>query len=200
MRFSGLNGLGDRIKELGWLGLGSVSAITLSDLMLSRVLVRQGRPMVSPVYSPYVIGAFGLVGAYLTETTFRPLLKNFKLKDESISKIADGMLAGAGGVAVSAGIGMFTSTLMSATARAAAVTENAAPPQGTAGFGFGRAYARSVNSLAGLGNVLRATAALPGTISGATVQFEDVNGRSALAGATVQYESVNTQAMAGSLY
>lgn len=185
---------GDLMEALK-LGAGSVAAITLTDLLMSRVLVKDGAPVIPQRWAPLVIAGMSLVGGQMVSKKF----------DRDIGL---GMIAGGVGVAVSALVGKMISPAVEATTAAAASTEAAgAPAQQTGGFGFGRAYAPGLGGFAGLG---RLAARNPGSavygigtpdmsanrmFNGATVSIEEANG--AMAGATVEYEDSN--AFAGAL-
>ena len=170
------------VKDAFKLGLGAAGAITVTDLLLSRALVRNGVPMIPVAWNPLAIP----VGAWL--------LSRLALKLKLGGTIADGMLAGGVGVGMSALLAKFTSPAMAASAASAQMTEDSGGGmQGVQGFGFGRAFASGVAGLGRLGAVRRG-ASLYGVgtpdmraarmLSGATVAIEDAG----LRGATVAYE------------
>lgn len=120
------------------MGVGATAAITLSDLLQSRVLVKDGRPLIPMGWAPAVTAVFGFVGGNIVSAQV----------DDSVG---EGMVAGGVGVAVSALIARFMSPAVSVSEKAGAMTEDAGgAPQATAGFGFGRAFAPSLGAMAGL--------------------------------------------------
>ena len=168
------------LKEAFKLGLGAAAGITITDLLLSRVLVRNGSPMVPVKWSPLAIP----VGAWL--------LSRAALKLKLGPSVADGMLAGGVGVGMSALLARFTSPAMAVTTESASMTEEGGGPvSGTAGFGLGRAFApglgamrttrRSGSALYGVGTPDMRAAKM---LNGATVAIEDAG----LRGATVAFE------------
>ena len=179
-----------RPKDILALGAGSVAAITLGDLLQSRVLVKNGAPMVPMSLAPAFSAAFGIVLGGLA-------------KKKGYHNVGDGMIAGGVGVGISALIAKFTSPMVSASSAAAAASEDAgSEPQAMSGFGFGRVFARGLGSLGRLGadqSLLFGvgTPDMSGArmFNGATVAVEEP---SMLAGATVAIENPN--AFAASLY
>lgn len=179
-------------KDAFKLGLGAAGAITLTDLLLSRALVRNGAPMIPVAWNPLAIP----VGAWI--------LSRIAIKLKLGNMVADGMIAGGVGVGMSALLARFTSPAMAASTASAAVTEDqGGGVQGVQGFGFGRAFAPGVAGFAGLGAMRsRRGASLYGVgtpdmsaarmLSGATVAIED----GGLRGATVAYEDSSNFASA----
>lgn len=181
------------LKDALKMGAGSVAAITLSDLAQSRLLVRNGVPMVPMKFSPLFTAAFGIVLGGLA-------------KKRGYSRIGDGMVAGGVGVGIAALIAKYTSPVMAASQAAAAAGEaGGMDAQAVAGFGFGRAYARGLGGLSGVGaaasdpNMLFGigTPDMSGArmFNGATVAVEE---QGLLSGATVAIENPN--AFASSLF
>lgn len=164
------------------LGGGAAGAITLTDVLLSRLLVRNGAPMVPVKWSPVAIPVLAW------------LLSRVALKVRFLGPtVANGMIAGGVGVGMSALLARFAAPSVAASAAAAEMTEDAGGGvQGTAGFGLGRAFAGGTRSLGALRT--RRSSALYGVgtpdmraarmLNGATVAIED--GR--MAGATVAIE------------
>lgn len=166
------------------LGVGAAAGITLGDLLQSRVLVRNGTPMIPVRWAPLFHALFGIAGG----TIVRKKIGN----DYGI-----GMMAGGVGIAVSALLGQILSRTMGASGSAAQATEEAGGGgQSVAGFGLGRAYAPSMRALAGLGRTTSDPTMLfgvgtpdmsgAGLFNGATVAIENSNG---LQGATVAIEN-----------
>lgn len=121
------------------LGIGATLAITIGDLLQSRVLVRNGVSMIPPQWAPVFHALFGIMGGAVAAK---------KLSSE----IGTGMVAGGVGIGVSALVGQVLSRTMGASSGAAIAAESAgSAPQAIAGFGLGRAFAPSMRSLAGLG-------------------------------------------------
>lgn len=181
-----------RPKDILALGAGSVAAITLGDLIQSRLLVRNGMPVVPMAMAPAFSAAFGIVLGGLA-------------KKKGYHNVGDGMIAGGVGVGISALIAKVTNPAVAASTAAASATEAAgAESQQVSGFGFGRAFARGLGGLAGLG-AQRDPSLLFGVgtpdmsganmFNGATVAVEEP---SMLHGATVAIENPN--AFASSLY
>lgn len=171
---------GDLMEALK-LGAGAAGAITITDLLLSRVLVRRGLPLIPLMWNPLAIP----VGAWLLSRVAR----GFNLG----GTVADGMVAGGVGVGMSALLARFTAPAVTASVESEQMSEDQGNSMaGTAGFGFGRAFAPGV---AGLGAVRRRNgSSLYGVgtpdmraarmLSGATVAIED----GSLRGATVAFE------------
>lgn len=158
-------------------GIGVAAGIVGTDWLLSRVLVKNGAPMVPANLGPLAIAGLGVAGAIA--------LNNVPVVSK-LSKWIDptDFAAGAIGVALAGYIGKFLSPAMDATSNVASVPASNAS---TSGFGFGRAFSRS---LAGLGNLpMRRSLYSPGarSLSGAAVQFRDTTGRRGLAGANVRF-------------
>ena len=181
------------IKGILKLGAGSVAAITLSDLLQSRVLLRNGSPIVPTAWAPAFTAAFGVVAGGLA-------------KKKGYSDIGDGMIAGGVGVGISALIAKMMNPTMAASQAAATMTEDSQmDAQGVMGFGFGRAFARGLGGLSGLGRAGSDSGLLFGVgtpdmsgarmFNGATVAVEESG---LLSGATVAIENPN--AFASSLY
>ena len=170
------------------LGVGATLAIVGTDLLQSRVLVKDGTPLIPPGWSPaFSAGASFILGHVV----------GAKLDTE----LGDGMIAGGVGIAVSALVARFTSPAVAASEKAAAaVEEGDAAAQQVAGFGFGRAFSRSLGAMAGLASGQQRSAAVYGVgtpdmsamgmFAGANVAIEEP-GRSALAGANVAIEEPN---------
>lgn len=184
----GLNkaGLMDALK----LGIGATAGITGTDLLLSRVLVKDGVPMIPSKWAPAAIAVGGIVGGALA--------KRFRLGD----KIATGIVAGTVGVAISEIIKRFTAPAAAATnASAEAAEMSGYGAQAIAGFGSGRAFAGGLGGFAGLSGGRGGQVYGVGTpdmsanrmFSGATVAIEDTN-RGPMAGATVEYEDASSLA------
>lgn len=174
------------LKNALKLGLGAAGGITLTDLLLSRALVRNGIPMIPVRWNPLAIP----VGAWL--------ISRIALKLKLGGTVADGIVAGGVGVGVSALLARFTSPAVAVSAEASKVVEeNGGGVSGIQGFGFGRAFAPGVAGLGRLGATRRGGTALYGVgtpdmraarmLSGATVAIEDAG----LRGATVAYEDTS---------
>lgn len=177
--------LGDALSTLrrSWLdyvklGAGATAAIAGSDLLLSRVLVKDGRPLVSPKWSPLAVAAMGVLGGEFVR----------RKVDEDVGA---GMIAGGVGVALAAVAKMALSAVTrSKTAQATADEAAGQGAQQMEGFGFGRAFAPGfgggaarlpAQSLYGVG----ADVSAAGVFNGSTVAIEE-NG--AVAGAAVRIE------------
>lgn len=192
--------LRDNAMDYVKLGAGAAGGILVTDFALSRLLVKDGKPLVPEKWSPLAIAVAGVLGGELA--------KKYLDKD-----VGMGVVAGTVGLAVSAMVGKFTAPAVSATTAAADASESAGQTaQATAGFGFGRAFAPSVGSFAGafagLGRMLPEGRELlygVGTpnmgaasmFSGATVSIEDDSG--AMAGANVSFEDDGSSGFAGIL-
>lgn len=177
------------VKDALKLGLGAAGAITVTDLLLSRALVRNGAPMIPMAWNPLAIP----VGAWL--------LSRLAIKFKLGNMVADGMIAGGVGVGMSALLARFTSPAMAASAASAAVVEDeGGGMQGVQGFGFGRAFAPGMGGLGAMRSRRGASLYGVGTpdmsaarmLSGATVSIED----GGLRGATVAYEDTGNFASA----
>ncbi len=166
------------------LGAGATIAITLGDLIQSRLLVQNGAPIIPTKWAPLVHAAFGIMGGALVGKKFS-------------AAVGTGMAAGGVGLALSSVIGQVMSGSMAASSAAATVAENAgSAPQAVAGFGLGRAFAPSMRSLAGLSRTVKDPSLLfgvgtpdmsaAGMFNGATVAIEQ--GGRGLRGATVGIE------------
>lgn len=170
-------------------GAGGAAAIVGSELLQSRVLVQNGVPMVPTNWAPAVSAAVGIVGGALA-------LKFLKSKE-----LASGIVAGGVGIAIANVVHRFTSPAADLTAKSADAAEaSGAPAQQTSGFGFGRAFARGLGGMAGLGRVVPDAmlfgVGTPDTsaarmLAGATVAIEE---QGPMAGATVQFEDSGNMA------
>jgi len=174
------------IVDVAKLGGGAALGITSADLLQSRVLVKNGVPMIPPNYGPWFNIAYGIVTGGLAAKFLG-------------SRIGLGWAAGAAGVGISALIASFISPPVAASAAAATAAESTGDQANAVqGFGFGRAFAPSLAGLAGLGRVRRSGGTSPllfgvGTpdmsaarmFSGATVAIEPTG---PMAGATVAIE------------
>lgn len=184
-----LGDLKDSLMDYLELGGGAAGAILLTDLIQSKVLVRNGQPIIPVQYAPWATALMAIVGGeYLRRHVRRDL--------------GSGAIAGGVGVAVSALVAKFASPAVAATSASASASEGAGTgPAATAGFGFGRAFAGSLGAFSGLGyarmpnrELLYGVGSDVGAarmFNGATVQFEEQGG--AMAGATVQFEDQSAQ-------
>lgn len=177
--------LKDNLGDYLMLGAGSAGVITLGDLLMSRVLVSRGRPLVPPQLMPVAYAALGVLGGELVR--------------RNVSKdLGVGMIAGGVGLAVSAGVALLLAPTVRATTATAEAAERAGQSsQATAGFGFGRAFAGGLSGFAGIGatgnrellyGTGQAPAGVAGMFQGANVQIEEMGGP--MAGANVQIEEV----------
>lgn len=158
------------------LGAGAAAGITLGDLLQSRILIRNGTPMVPIRWAPLFHALFGIVGG----TIVRKQIGN----DYGI-----GMMAGGVGIAASALLGQVLSRTMGASASTAQVTEDAGGgAQSGIGFGLGRAFAPSMQALGGLGRTR--TTNDPTLLFG--VGTPDMSGAGLFNGATVAIENSNS--------
>lgn len=167
------------------LGIGATAAITLGDLLQSKVLVKNGAPMIPTTWAPVVHALFGIMGGAIVGKKINV-------------DVGTGMVAGGVGLGVSALIGQAMSRTMGASAATAKVAEDqGSAPQAVSGFGLGRAFAPSMSSLAGLGRVVHTDPAMlfgvgtpdmsaAGMFSGATTAIEDGSG--SLHGKTIAFE------------
>lgn len=166
------------------LGVGAALGITVADLLQSKVLVKNGAPMVPTTWAPAFNALFGIMGGALVAK---------KVSNE----VGLGMAAGGVGIGISALVGQMMSKTMATSAAAAASAETAgSAPQAVSGFGLGRAFADGMGSLAGLGRVAHDPAMLfgvgtpdmsaAGMFAGATTAIEDGSGR--LHGKTIAFE------------
>lgn len=178
------------LKEALKLGAGAAGAITVTDLMLSRLLVRNGAPLVPVKWSPLAIP----VGAWL--------LSRLATRFGFGGAWADGMVAGGVGVGISALLARFTAPAMAASTESAAMAEESGyGAQGVQGFGLGRAFAPGLGRVGRVGRARGAALYGVGTpdmraskmLGGATVAIED----GSLRGATVAFE--DTRGFAGTL-
>lgn len=151
------------------LGVGAAAGITATNLLLSKVLVRNGQPLVPMQWSPLAVALGGIMLGALTRKFGGKLLKG------AASDLADGMIAGTVGSAVFSYVERYTAPVAAAKQ---AIDENAelqgyGPQAGTAGVG--RAFAPG---LAGARQLAGANVAMEdiGPMSGVAVEFEDVSG------------------------
>ena len=184
------------LMEYVKLGAGAAAGITLTDLALSRVLVRDGAPIVPVQWSPAAIAVLSVIGGNIVA----------KKVD---AKVGTGMIAGGVGLAIAEVVKRFTAPAATATNAAAASAEvSGYGAQTLAGFGAGRAFAPGLGGFAGLGAVSRGgngqmlfgvgtpDMSANRMFNGATVAIEDSN---QMNGATVQYEDAGVSGFAGSL-
>jgi hypothetical protein len=160
------------------LGVGAAAGITLTNLLLSKVLVKGGQPMVPMAYSPLAVALGGIALGALTKKFARGLLKGFA------EDLGDGMIAGTVGSAVFSYVERYTAP---AAAVQAVVAENAelqgyGPQAGSAGVG--RAFA---SGLAGLNGGAR-------QLAGATIAMEDSGPMSGEGLGAVAFEDINAGA------
>ena len=167
------------------LGLGAAGGITGSDLIQSRLLVKDGKPMIPTKWAPLFHVLFGIAAG----TIIRKKVGN---------EIGLGVMAGGVGIGISALLGMVLSRTMAASVSAGAAAESAgAEGQAVSGFGLGRAFAPGARALAGLGRVSHQDPTMlfgvgtpdmsaAGMFSGATTAIEESSGFS---GATVAMEN-----------
>lgn len=185
------------LMEFIKLGAGAAGAVTVTDLALSRLLVKDGRPIIPIAWSPAAIAVMSIIGGGIIKR---------KVDDD----VGTGAIAGGVGLALAELIKRFTAPAMSAAAAATTTAAETAELQGygaqtLAGFGAGRAFAPGLGGFSGLGRVHCGSSAPAlfgvGTpdmsanrmFNGATVAMEDSDGP--MAGATVQYE--DSEAFAG---
>lgn len=174
-------------------GLSVAAGILGTDLLLSRVLKKDGRPLVPANLGPLGIAGLGVVLGWA--------LDRYGSRVPLINKLNPDMVAaGAVGVAIAGFAGKLLSPTLDASSEAATAQPNAP----TAGFGFGRAFAGAGG---GLGNFylpnrksLYATGvrdlSAANMFHGANVQLQETGARG-FQGATVQFEQ--NGAMAGVL-
>lgn len=152
------------------LGVGAAAGITATNLLLSKVLVKDGQPLIPMKWSPLAVALGGVMLGALTRKFGGKLLKG------AASDLADGMIAGTVGSAVFSYVERYTAP---AAAVKQVVAENAelqgfGPQAGTAGVG--RAFA---SGLAGTPQLAGANVAVEdlGPMSGiGAVEFEDTSG------------------------
>lgn len=184
------------IMEALKLGAGATVGIVGSDLVLSRLLVKDGAPIIPVKWAPAAIALSGIMGGALARKFVG-------------AQIATGIVAGTVGLAISEVIKRFTAPAAAATNAAAASAEvSGYGAQTLAGFGAGRAFAPGLGGFAGLGRYSAGVGehSLYGVgtpdmsanrmFNGATVAIEDSN---QMNGATVQYEDNGVSGFAGSL-
>ena len=172
------------------LGAGAAGGITLTDLTLSRLLVRNGAPMIPMAWNPLAIPVLAW------------LMSRVALRVRFLGPtVANGMIAGGVGVAMSALLARYTAPAVAASAATAEMTEaQGGGMQGTAGFGFGRAFASGTRGLGALRRTRGSSLYGVGTpdmraarmLNGATVAIED----GGLRGATVAMEDTGNFASA----
>jgi hypothetical protein len=158
------------------LGVGAAAGITLTNLLLSKVLVKNGQPIVPVKWSPLAVALGGIALGALTKKFGARFLRG------TAEDLADGMIAGTVGSAVFSYVEKYTAP---AAAVQAVVAENAelqgyGPQAGSAGVG--RAFA---SGLAGLNGGAR-------QLAGATIAMEDVAPMGALG--AVAFEDVGAGA------
>ena len=116
------------------LGLGAGAGIAGTDFLLSRVLVRNGRPIVSVMWTPLVGALVALVGGGLVKAKY--------------ATFGTGIIAGGIGIGIAGLIARYTSPATGASATTAEMAEEAgAGGQAVAGFGLGRAFAPGLGGL-----------------------------------------------------
>ena len=149
------------------LGVGAAAGITLTNLLLSKVLVKDGQPLVPIQWSPLAVALGGIALGALTKKFGSKFLRG------TAEDLGDGMIAGTVGSAVFSYVEKYTAPAAAAAQTTNKLAEDAGmgPQAGTAGVG--RAFAPG----------------LQGTkqLAGATVQMEDVG---PMSGAAVQFEEV----------
>ncbi len=116
------------------LGVGAGVGIVGLDLLQSKILVRNGAPMIPTQWS----AAFSALAALVLGGVVQSKYKT----------IGTGLIAGGVGIGIAGLIAKYTSPAVAVTASAAASAEDqGAAAQGMAGFGFGRAFASGLGGL-----------------------------------------------------
>ena len=163
--------LKDNAMDYAKLGVGATLGIIATDLLMSKVLVKGGVPLVPDKWSGLAVAVLGVVGG--------EYVKRFD-KD-----LGTGMIAGTVGVAASSLAAKLIGPAVGAPAAESAATSGFGNGRVFAGFGYsgGRAALPSGQSVYGIGTPDMSAAQM---FNGATVAFEENGG--AMAGATVQIE------------
>lgn len=152
------------------LGVGAAAGITVTNLLLSNVLVKNGQPLVPRKWSPLAVAFGGIMLGALTKKFGARILKG------AASDLADGMIAGTVGSAVFSYVERYTAPVAAAqqTVAESAELQGYGPQAGAAGVG--RAFASGlagVRQLAGANVAMEDIAPMGGV---GAVDFEDTSG------------------------
>lgn len=163
------------------LGAGAAGGILAANFLMSRVLVKDGVPLVPVKWSPLAMAALGIVGSGVARRFVG-------------EKVAVGVVAGTVGAAVTEMVMRFTSPAAAAQANAAEASEMSGYGPQFGSLGNGRAFARGLSGFSGLGALPAGNSQVYGVgtpdmsaarmFGGATVAIEETG----LRGATVQIE------------